>query len=61
MIGIPPSEKPFYQVIPIWLALVIAGLFIRPIGASGKSTTADPSPGKEESDSPYELIATILA
>ena len=50
--GIPPSEKPVYHVIPIWLAFVSAGLFARLMGASGNKTTAAPSPGTEGSELP---------
>ena len=35
MIGAPPVETPFYQFIPIRLALVIDRMFARETGALG--------------------------
>jgi len=42
------------------VADVTAALLAKLIGASGKNTIADPSPGGDAKDSPYELIAITL-
>lgn len=60
MICLPPLDNPVYQVNPITLAEVIAALFAKLIGASGRNIMADPSPAGDANDSPYELIAITL-